>query len=143
MKWYRWIKNGFLGVFFWEIETKLHKSNVVGSLCRVPNSSECLFNKKYKELLQSILSETNKELIIGLYQNLDLLKTHIHHQIQQFPEDNLDHNLLPVITRPIRTTWSSMTLIDNIYISTGLQKKVKSPHTGIRYIRPSNYISFI
>ena len=31
-----------------EIEMKLHKSIVVGSLYRVPNNSECLFNKKYK-----------------------------------------------------------------------------------------------
>ena len=52
---------------------KLHKCIVVGSLYRVPNSSECLFNKKYKELLQSILSETKKELIICIDQNLDLL----------------------------------------------------------------------
>ena len=62
---------------FIEIEPKLHKSVVVGSLYRVSNSSECLFNKKYKELLQSILSETNEELIIGIDQNLDLLKTHV------------------------------------------------------------------
>ena len=79
---------------------KLHKSIVVGSIYRVPNSSECLFNKKYKELLQSVLSKTNKELIIGIDQNLDLLKTHIHHQTQQFLKNNLDHNLLPVITSP-------------------------------------------
>ena len=88
---------------FIEIETKLHKSIVVGSLYRVPNSSECLFNKKYKELLQSMLSETNKELIIGIDQNLDLLKTHVHHK---FLENNLDHNFLPVITRPTRITKS-------------------------------------
>ena len=74
-----------------------------GSLYRVFNSSECLFNKKYKELLQSVLSETNKELIIGIDQNLDLLKTHVHHQTQQFLENNLN-NLLPVITRPMRIT---------------------------------------
>ena len=95
---------------FIEIEMKLYKSIVVGSLYRVPNSSECLFTKKYKELLQSILSETNKELIIGIDQNLDLLKTHIHHQTQQFPKNNLDHNMLPVITRPMRITLSSATL---------------------------------
>ena len=60
---------------FIEIEMKLHKSIVVGSLYRVHNSSECLFNKKYKELLQSTLFETNKESIIGIDRNLDLLKT--------------------------------------------------------------------
>ena len=105
---------------------KLLKSIGVGSLYRVPNSSECLFNKKYKELLQTILSQTNKELIIGIDQNLDLLKTHVHHQTQQFLNNNLDHNLLPVITRPTQITQSSVTLIDNIYISTGLQKNFKS-----------------
>ena len=107
---------------FIETEIKLHKSIVVGSLYRVPSSLECIFNKKYKELLQSILSETNKELIIGIDQNLDLLKTHIYHQTQQYLKINLDHNLLPVITRPTRITQSSVTLIDNIYFCTGLQK---------------------
>ena len=56
----------FLESVFIEIETKLHKSIVVGSLYRVPNSSECLFSKKCKELLQGIQSETNKELIISI-----------------------------------------------------------------------------
>ena len=44
------------------------------------------------------------ELIKGIDQNLDLLKTHVHNQTQQFPENNLDHTLLPVITRPMRIT---------------------------------------
>ena len=118
----------FLESVLIEIEMKLHNPIVVGSLYRVPNSLEYLFNKKYKELLQSILSETNKELIIGIDQNLDLLKIHIHHQTQEFLKNNLDHNLLPLITRPKRITWSSVTLIDNIYISTRLQKISNPPY---------------
>ena len=61
-------------------------------------------------------------MIIGIDQNLDLLKTHIHHQTQQFLKNNLDHNLLPAITRPTRITRSSVILIDNIYISIDLKK---------------------
>ena len=50
--------------------------------------------------------------------------------------------MVPVITRPMRITQSSLTLIDNIYISTGLQK-IHILHTGIRYMRLFTYISFI
>ena len=59
-------------------------------------------------------------------QNLDLLKSHIHSQTQTFLENTLNANLIPTIGRPTRITKSSVTLIDNIYISTKLNFKFDS-----------------
>ena len=66
------------------------------------------------------------ELVIGIDQNLDLLKSHQHNQTQNFLETNLDCNLLPTITLPTRITNSTATLLDNIYIFNGLQNGFES-----------------
>ena len=67
------------------------------------------------------MTGTSTDLVIGIDQNLDLLKSHEHNQTQNFLETNLDHNLLPTVTWLTRITMHTATLIDNIYISNGLQ----------------------
>ena len=89
----------------------------VGSLYRAPNTE----TTKLKEHIESISLQTqskpNHELIIGMDQNLDLLKSDEHMDARRFLDTILDNNLWPVITRPTRITQRSATLIDNIYIS--------------------------
>ena len=63
-----------------------------------------------------LILETNKTFLIGMDQNLDLLKHHIHSQTQTFLENTLNANLIPTVTRPTRMTKGSATLIDNIYL---------------------------
>ena len=55
--------------------------------------------------------------IISLDHNLDLLKSDKHTNTQLFLEGVLENSLLPCITRPMRITKSSATLIDNIIIN--------------------------
>ena len=48
--------------------------------------------------------------------NLDLLKSHLHNNTQEFINMNYDSDLFPVITKPTRITHTSATLIDNIFL---------------------------
>ena len=48
--------------------------------------------------------------------NLDLLKSHLHNNTQEFINMNYDSNLFPVITKPTRIIHTSATLIDNIFL---------------------------
>ena len=68
----------------------------------------------------------NHELILGMDQNIDLLKSEEHVSTRKFLDLILDSGLWPVITRPTRITQRSATLIDNIYISKNLQCKFDS-----------------
>ena len=69
---------------------------------------------------------SNHELILGMDQNIDLLKSNEHTSTRKFLDLILDSGLWPVITRPTRITQRSATLIDNIYISKNLQCKFDS-----------------
>ena len=69
---------------------------------------------------------SNHELILGMDQNIDLLKSNEHTNTRKFLDLILDSGLWPVITRPTRITQRSATLIDNIYISKNLQCKFDS-----------------
>ena len=64
--------------------------------------------------------------MIGLDHNLDLLKSHLNQPTNDFIELNLDRELIPCITKPIRITNKSATLIDNILISRSLQRNYTS-----------------
>ena len=62
-----------------------------------------------------------KELILGMDHNLDLLKGHEHQRTQNFLDLILNHRLVPMITCLTRITNSTATLIDNVFISGALQ----------------------
>ena len=68
----------------------------------------------------------NHKLILGMDQNIDLLKSEEHVSTRKFLDLILDSGLWLVITRPTRITQRSATLIDNIYISKNLQCKFNS-----------------
>ena len=59
-------------------------------------------------------------------QNIDLLKSESHNATGRFLDAILSLKLWPLITRPARITQKSATLIDNIYISTNLQRSFNS-----------------
>ena len=86
------------------------------------------FLKDYSKLNELIGKQKDKELVIGIDHNMDLLKASRHTNTQKFMEYNLEINMLPVITKPTRITDTSATLIDNIFISGKLQQAY---HSGI------------
>ena len=105
------------------IELKAKRRNIiVGSMYRPPNSKEKEFLKDYKELMEKLKKLKDKELVIGMDHNMDFLKSSKHTNTQAFLDYNIDMNMLPTITRPTRITDTSATLIDNIFISSGLQE---------------------
>ena len=109
-----------------DITAKNRNTFTIGSLYRAPNTDE----KGLMEHIELISGkESNKpksELILGMDQNIDLLKSEEHHSTGRFLDLILNMNLWPVITRPTRITQRAATLIDNIYISKNLQHSFDS-----------------
>ena len=111
------------------IELKSRKRNIlVGSMYRPPQSKEKEFLNDYSKLNEILGQQKDKEIVIGIDHNMDFLKASRHTNTQKFMEYNLEINMLPVITKPTRITDTSATLIDNILISSKLQKAY---HSGI------------
>ena len=67
-----------------------------------------------------------KEIIIGMDQNLNLLKANQHRGTSQFLDIMMDLDMIPTITRLMRITNTTATLIDNIYISGKIQCNYES-----------------
>ena len=63
----------------------------------------------------------DKQLILGMDHNLNLLKSNSHTLTQKFLDIIISNGLLPSITWPTRITQQTATLIDNIFISEVLQ----------------------
>ena len=109
-----------------DITTKSDKLIRVGSLYQAPNT----YVKRLMDHLEMITSMVNKnkacDLILGIDQNLDLLKSADHHDTRNFLNLILDNGLWLVITRPTHITQKSATLIDNNYISKNLQHTFES-----------------
>ena len=80
----------------------------------------------YDKLLANMKTNKYSKSIIGMDHNLDFIEQDIHPPTAAYIDKNLDHNMLPIITRPTRISKSSATLIDNIFISTKLHSKHKS-----------------
>ena len=109
------------------IEVKGTRFNIIaGTIYHPPNTDIDNFLENYANSLFSIRKDKNKEIILGLDHNLDLLKQASHRKTQNFIETTLDNLLLPTITKPTRINKSSATLIDNIIISHKLQAGYKS-----------------
>ena len=67
-----------------------------------------------------------KNVILGMDHNNDLLKAHAHTTTHKFLSSIMDSGLLPTITRPTRITKNFATLIDNIFITEELHKNFDS-----------------
>ena len=102
---------------FIEMIAKNGKKFVIGSLYRAPNTREDIFNY-VKETIHKIKSEKGqKEIILGMDQNLNLLKANQHKGTSQFLDIMMDLDMIPTITRLTHITNTTATLIDNIYVA--------------------------
>ena len=118
---------GQLETMYIKIKSKMNKSIVVSSLYRPPNTSEQMLQKHLSETIpRTKVEKFNKQVILGMDHNLDLLKGSSHAPTQTFLDLLLSYELLPMITQPTRITQQSATLIDNIYISEMLQRNFDS-----------------
>ena len=70
--------------------------------------------------------KTNKQLILGMDHNLDLLKSDIHAPTHKLLDTILDVDMLLTIARPPRIMQHNAMLIDNIFISDHLQRNFDS-----------------
>ena len=120
------LNNDTFECIFTEIQGPHNNSTIIGSIYRPPNTKPKEFNNQYKELMKTLAKEKNKEIILGMDHNLDLLKSSSHSETQEFIDTNFDNNILPCITRPTRITKSTATLIDNVFISHKLHKNFES-----------------
>ena len=106
------------------------KQYIIGELYRVPGTDLEVFFQNYTELIEKVHME-NKTFILGTDQNIDYLKINEHTNTARFLDLNLDHGLIPQITRPTRISHSSATLIDNVYSNNIGQSKSAILLTGI------------
>lgn len=108
-----------------ELKTN-HKNIILLTIYRPPNTPEKEFLKGYKCLIDRLKQEKNKDHVLCMDHNLDLLKHELHKNTSEFLNTNLDQNYLPTITRPTRITNKTATLIDNIIINNRLEQYQKS-----------------
>ena len=67
-----------------EIKGSHNNTITIGSIYRPPNTKPKEFNTQYKELMKRLANEKNKETILGMDHNLDLLKSSNHSETQEF-----------------------------------------------------------
>ena len=104
------------------VELKTHKDSIyLCTIYRPPNCSEKEFLKSYKKQLNKLSPHQVSRLVIGIDHNLDLIKQDKHKPTHEFIEMNLDHQLIPTITKPTRITRSTATLLDNIIVGKNFQ----------------------
>ena len=108
------------------IEVKGKTNLLLCSGYQPPNTNLTDFQEAYNQLLLNMSSIKNTESLIGIDHNLDFIKQDIHPPTARYIEINLEHNILPTITRPTRISNTCVTLIDNILISSKLQETFKS-----------------
>ena len=109
-----------------DITAKNGRQIRIGSIYRAPNTDVTKLMEHIELVSNKTGQSSNHELILGMDQNIDLLKSDEHTNTRKFLDLILDSGLWPVITRPTRITQRSATLIDNIYISKNLQRKFDS-----------------
>ena len=100
---------------------KRQGSLIIGSMYRPPHTKEKQFLNDYNLLLGKLKKEKDKDILIGMDHNMDLLKASKHKHTQSFLDLNLEEDLLPTITKPTRISKNCATLLDNVFISRRLQ----------------------
>ena len=110
-----------------EMTAKCGKWIILGSVYKSCNTNDEKLKTHHAEVCSKIKQEKyNKELVVGMDHNMDLLNSHEHRRTQQFLDILLNNDLIPTITRPTRITKTSATLIDNVFISKMLQQSFDS-----------------
>ena len=102
-----------------EITAKNGSQILLGSLYHSPNTDR----KAFIDHLGEMISKTKaKNTNMGMDYNLDLLKCNSHRPTENFLDMMINSKQWPTITRPTRITQRSVTLIDNIFISSKLHQ---------------------
>ena len=108
------------------IEIKSRTSSVIIiSMYRAPNTSLVKTSEEIKKVFQVLKRET-RPVAICTDHNLDLLKSESHQRTQEFLEIITDSGFINTITKPLRITHQSVTLIDNILINKYLAQDYQS-----------------
>ena len=116
-----------LETIYVEITAKDGRKIIVGSLYRPSNVSTLPLQNHIINTMNIVRKEKGqKNVILGMDHNNDLLKAHVHTTTQEFLSSMMDSGLLPTITRPTRITKNSATLIDNIFVTEELHKNFDS-----------------
>ena len=98
------------------IELENWKTNIIiGSIYRPPNTDSEHFIQIFNEVNRNCNTQ-NKNLILGLDHNLDLLKADLHKPTRTFLEAIYELGMLPMIMKPTRNSTCTATLIDNILV---------------------------
>ena len=84
---------------FVELTTK-GRNILCGSLYHPPNTDVKEFHKEITNIMGRIKLETQKDSIIGMDHNLDLIKLSLYESTENFINTMLDHSSFPCITRP-------------------------------------------
>ena len=115
------------------------KNVIIGVVYRPPNSDIYLFNDCMSEILTKMKCERKYVLCLDDY-NISLLHYDTHGPTQEFVDLLYSHSLLPCISKPIRVTAKSASLIDNIFCNSGLYDD--NALTGILYTDISDHFPF-
>ena len=92
------------------------KNVLIGAIYRPPDTDMKLFNATIDELLSRIHTEKKSTYILGDF-NINLLNIDKHQDSQDFVDLMYSYSLFPNITKPIKVTGQTATLIDNIFSS--------------------------
>ena len=86
---------------FIEIISKCGKKIIMGSSYRAPNTNSSKFTNHVKKVITKVQSERDeKELILCMDHNLDLLKCHLHEPTRAFLNNLVEKGVFSTITRP-------------------------------------------
>ena len=111
------IFNEYCESFFIEVEKSqfaFGKNIIVGVMYRPPNTDMKEFNEIIKDLLENIKRENKVCYLMDDY-NIDLLNIESHSPTSDYNDIMYSNGFIPLITCPTRVTYSSATIIDNIF----------------------------
>ena len=107
---------------FIEMIAKNGKKIVIRSLYGAPNMKEDTFVNYVEKTIKKIKCEIGqKEIIMGMAHNLNLLKANQHKGTRHLLDMMLESEMIPTITRPTRIMNNTATLIDYVFIGGKIQ----------------------
>jgi len=106
------IEGEFEAIFLETVNIK--KTTIIGEIYRPPGCNLASSLERYDELFSKI--KHYKHIMIGMDQNVDLLKIDSHQRSMDFFNTIITNGLVPTITKPTRITATTATIKDNIYV---------------------------
>ena len=116
-----------LEITYIEVTAKSGQKFRIGSLYRAPNTNPEPFSSHVHNIADTVHAKKgNKSLILGMDHNMDLLMSACHHATSNFLDGLVNREIYPTITRPTHIMQTSVTLIDNVFVSKDLHKSFDS-----------------